>query len=113
MVRYPAHQSVQSVDFPDQMAFTEATNGRIAGHGADGGESVRDQRRPSTHAGGRSRGLAAGVAAADHDNIEGKRHGAVVAEAREGVKINAVADVSRETFCRFSFTDAEIPENHV
>ena len=40
-----AHQAVQSIDFPHQMAFAEAADGRIAGHGADGGESVRHQRR--------------------------------------------------------------------
>ena len=65
-----AHEAVQSVDFPDQMAFAEPANGRIAGHGADGGESMRHQGRFRAHAGGRSRGLAAGMAAADDEHVE-------------------------------------------
>src|SRR5690606_35835982 len=31
-VRYPAHQPVQRVDFPDQMALAEPANGRVAAH---------------------------------------------------------------------------------
>ena len=33
---------------------------------------VRDQRRARAHAGGRSRSLAAGMAAADNDHVEGR-----------------------------------------
>ena len=42
----------------------------IAGHRADGGEAVRDQGGGGAHARGRSRGLAAGMAAANHNDIE-------------------------------------------
>ena len=66
----PAHQAVQRIDFPHQMAFAEPANGRIAGHGADGGELVRHQGRVGAHAGGRGRGFAAGMAAADHHDVE-------------------------------------------
>ena len=56
-------------------------------HGADGGEAMRHQRRARAHAGGRRRGLTAGMAAADHDDVELRSHVClgcgVVAEARE------------------------------
>ena len=65
-----AHEAVQGIDFPHQMALAEAADGRIAGHGADGGESVRHQRRSRAHAGAGGRGFAAGVAAADDDDVE-------------------------------------------
>ena len=68
-----AHQAVERVDLPDQMALAEPADRRIAGHGADRRESVRDQRGRGAHARGRGRGFAAGVAAADHDDIECSR----------------------------------------
>ncbi len=66
----PAHQAVQSVDFPDQMALSEPADGRIAGHRADRRKSMGDERRGSAQARGSGRGLTAGVAAANHDHIE-------------------------------------------
>ena len=69
-----AHQAVQCIDFADQMAFSETSNGRIAGHGADGGESMRHQGRLRAHAGACGRGLTAGMAAANHDNVESRFH---------------------------------------
>jgi len=65
-----AHQAVQSVDFPDQMALAEAADGRIAAHGADGRESVRHQGRLRSHTRSRGRGFTAGMAAANYDNVE-------------------------------------------
>ena len=65
----PAHQAVERVDLADQMALAEPANGRIAGHFADGGEAVGDQRRARAHAGRRGRSLAAGMAAADDDHV--------------------------------------------
>ena len=70
LVGDPAHQAVQSIDFADQMALAEAADGRIAGHRADRRESMGQQRGLRAHARGRGRGLAAGVAAADHDDVE-------------------------------------------
>ena len=67
----PAHQPVQRIDLADQVALAEPADRWIAGHRADGREPVRHQRGPRTHARGRGRGLAAGVAAADDDNVEG------------------------------------------
>ena len=40
-----AHQAVQGVDLAHQMPLAEPANGRIAGHFADRGEAVGDQRR--------------------------------------------------------------------
>ena len=66
-----AHQAVEGVDLADQMTLAEPANGRIAGHLADGGEAVGDQRRARAHARRSGSSLAAGMAAADHDNVEG------------------------------------------
>ena len=66
-----AHQAVEGVDLADQMPLAEPADGRIAGHLADGGEAVGDQRRARAHAGRSRRSLAAGMAAADHDHVVG------------------------------------------
>jgi hypothetical protein len=79
-----AHQSVQSVDFPDQVAFAKAADGRIAGHGADGGESMGHQGGSGAHASSRSRGFAAGVATTDDEDIEGIHGGRFNVGARSG-----------------------------
>ncbi len=71
LVGRAAHQAVQRVDFADQMALPEPADRRIAGHRPDGGEPMRHERRPGAHPRSRGRGFAAGVAAADHDDIEG------------------------------------------
>jgi hypothetical protein len=70
-VRDPAHKSIQGIDLSDQMALTEASDRRIAGHCADGRKTVSDERCRRAHPGGRARGLAAGMAAADDDDVEG------------------------------------------
>jgi hypothetical protein len=67
----PPHQAIERIDLPHQMALAEPADGRIAGHLADGGKAVRDQRRTRAHASRRSRSLAAGMAAADNDDVEG------------------------------------------
>ena len=69
-IRDPAHQAVQRIDLADQMALAEAADRGIAGHRADGRKAMGHQRRPGAHARRRARGLAAGVAAADDDNVE-------------------------------------------
>ena len=71
LVGHPAHQPVERVDLAHQMALAEPTDRRIARHRADGREPVRDQRGSRAHARGRGRGLAAGVPAANDDDIEG------------------------------------------
>jgi hypothetical protein len=69
-VGHPAHQAIQSVDLADQMALAETSDRRIAGHGADGREAVGHKRGFRTHPGGRARGLTAGVAAANDNDVE-------------------------------------------
>ena len=69
-VRHPAHQAIERIDLADQMALAEPADRGIAGHGADGRKPVGDQRRPGAHPRGRAGGLAAGMAAADDDDVE-------------------------------------------
>ena len=52
------------------MALAQPADRGIAGHRADGRKTMGDQRRPGAHARGDGRGLAAGVASADDDDIE-------------------------------------------
>ena len=65
-----AHQAVEGIDLAHEVALAEAADGRIAGHLADGGEGVGDERRTRAHARSRGRGLAAGMAAAHNDHVE-------------------------------------------
>ena len=70
LVGHPAHQAVERIDLADQMALAEPADRRIARHRADGREAVGQQRGVRAHARSRGRGLAAGVAATDHDDVE-------------------------------------------
>jgi hypothetical protein len=70
-VRHPAHDAVESVDLADEVALPEPANGRVATHLADGLELVGQQQRARAQTrSGRSR-LAASVAAANDDDVEG------------------------------------------
>jgi hypothetical protein len=69
-----AHKAIQSVDFTHQMSFSEPANRWIAGHGTNGGELVGNEGRLGAHTGGRSRGFTAGMAAANHHDIESVEH---------------------------------------
>ena len=82
-----AHEAVERIDLAHQMALAEPADGRIAGHRADGGEAMGDQRRARAHAGGRSRRLTAGVAAADNDHVEAGVHPKILQDA--GLVANA------------------------
>ena len=68
-----AHDPVQGVDLPHQMALAQAADRRIAGHFADCREPVGDERGPGARARRRGRGLAARVPAPDHNDV--KSHG--------------------------------------
>ena len=81
-IRHPAHQAIQRIDLAHQVTLAEPADGRVARHLADGREAMRDKRRARAHARRRSRRLAAGMAAADHDNVEGPRHGSGVSNGR-------------------------------
>jgi hypothetical protein len=74
LVYDPAHQAIERIDLAHQMTFAEPADRRVAGHRTDGREPVRDKRRARAHTRSRSRSLAAGVAAANHNDIEGS-HG--------------------------------------
>ena len=66
----PAHQAVQRIDLADQMALAETADRGIAGHRADGRKAMGHQRGLRAHPRSRARGLAAGMAAADDDDVE-------------------------------------------
>src|SRR3546814_2957824 len=57
------------------MSFAESADRRIAGHGADRFAREADQSDGRAHARGGCRGLRAGVAAADDNDVELSRHG--------------------------------------
>src|SRR5262245_37204845 len=84
------------------MSFSKAADGWIAGHRADGGESVGYEGCFRAHARGCGCGFAASVAAANHCNVESVHHQdlgcRVLAKARGVVKIiGFIENVSRET----------------
>ena len=66
------HQAVQRIDLAHQVALTEPADSRVARHLANCREFVGDQRGACAHAGRRSRSLAAGMAATDNDDVEGR-----------------------------------------
>ena len=72
-IGHPAHQPVERVDLAHEMALPKPADGRIAGHLADRGEAMRDERRLGAHPRRSRRRLAAGMAAADHDHVVGHR----------------------------------------
>jgi hypothetical protein len=69
VIRYPAHQAVESIDLAHQVALAQPADRRVARHLADGREPVRDQRRARAHAGRSRSSFAAGMAAADNNDV--------------------------------------------
>ena len=100
----PAHQPVKRVDLAHQMAFAEPADRRIAGHGADGGESMGDQRRLGAHARGRGGRLAAGMAAAHDDDI-------VI--ARSSARILRMAGLLAQTARHASILTTDVSDRNV
>jgi hypothetical protein len=66
-----SHQTIESIDLPNEMTFAEAADCRIARHFADGGELVRDEPGSRAHASGCSGSLGARVPASYDDDIIG------------------------------------------
>src|SRR5262249_34585018 len=102
-IRDSAHQAVQRIDFPNEMAFSKPTNGRITGNSPDGANAVGYEGCFSAHASRRGRSFTAGVTAANHCDVESVPHQdlrwRVLAKARGVVKIiGFIENVSRETF---------------
>ena len=67
----PPHDAVQGIDLAHQVALAQPADRRIAGHFADGVDAMGDEQGPGAHARGNGRGFRAGMAAADHDHVEG------------------------------------------
>src|SRR5262249_42552715 len=100
LVRDAPHEAVERVDLANQVALAETADRWVARHGADGREPVRHQRGRRAHGGGRRRGLAAGMAAADDDHVEARvvripGHARFLPKATRRVKTRR--SVSRET----------------
>ena len=70
------HRAAQRVDFLDQMTLADPADRRVATHLPQRFDVVRQQQRRHAHARTRQCRLGAGVAAADHDDLEllGKPH---------------------------------------
>ena len=69
-IRNPAHQTVESIDFAHEMAFTQSANCRVARHRADRRKGMRHQGRlrPDSRRGARC--LTAGMATSDNNDVE-------------------------------------------
>ena len=63
------HGTAERIDLLDQMPLADPADGGIAAHLPERLDVVGDQERAPPHAGGRERGLGAGMAAADHDHV--------------------------------------------
>ncbi len=70
-----AHDAVERIDFAHKVSLAEPADGRVARHLANGFHPVRDEHGARTDTCRRRRGLAAGVAATDHDNVVAFVHG--------------------------------------
>ena len=86
-----AHHAIERVDLAHQMALAEAADRRIAGHFADRREAMGDERRRGAAARGRGRGFAAGVAAADDDDVKFHRRPPVSRETRVALPADCLA----------------------
>jgi len=64
------HQSVERVNFSNQMALTQTADSGVAGHRADGRKAMGQQRGPRTHPRSRAGRFAAGMAAANDDDVK-------------------------------------------
>ena len=75
-IGHTAHQPVERIDFADQMALAESANRRIAGHFANGFDTVGQEQGTRAKARGRRRSLTARVPAPDNNDIP-VRHGSI------------------------------------
>src|SRR5690606_10374515 len=71
LVRDPAHQAIECIDFANKVTFPESADRRVARHFADGGELMSHEGRSRAHTGGCSGGLGAGMPTSNDDNIVG------------------------------------------
>ncbi len=64
------HRPAQRIDLAHQMTLADAADRRVAAHLPERLDALRQQQRATPHAGSRERGLGAGMAATDHDDVE-------------------------------------------
>ena len=69
-----AHQAVHGIDFTDQMAFSETSDRRIAGHRADGRESMSNQCGVGAEARGSRGRLGSGMPTTYNDYVKPAVH---------------------------------------
>ena len=71
------HGATKRVDFLDEVPLADATDRGVTGHLPECLDTMSEEQRAASHARCSKRCLRAGVAAADHDDIElrGKPHG--------------------------------------
>ncbi len=69
LIRQPPHDTVQGIDFTNQMPFSQAPNCRVARHGSQIVTAQRDQRGVGPHARGYHRGLNTRMPAANNNHI--------------------------------------------
>jgi len=70
-IRRSRHRAAKCIDLFYQMAFADTADGRVAAHLPERFDVLSQQQGSHAHPGGRQCGLGAGVAAANHDDIEG------------------------------------------
>jgi hypothetical protein len=70
LIRDHAHEPAKRVNLAHQMAFSNAADGRVAGHLGDQVNVERDKRGFASHPGGSMSRFAPGVASANDDHIE-------------------------------------------
>ncbi len=66
-----AHNAIERINLADQMALADAPNCGVAGHRADAGAIMGQEKGARAHARRNASSLGAGVAAADDDNVVG------------------------------------------
>ena len=76
-----ADHPTEGIHFMDELAFGRAANGRIAGLPSDAIEIEAEQSGVQAQPGSRDRCFTAGMAAADHDHVEGFGGGGAEAHA--------------------------------
>jgi hypothetical protein len=70
LVGCECHRPAQGIDLFHQVTLADASDGRIAGHLAQGFDAVREEEGAAARARRRKRSLRAGVTAAYNDDIE-------------------------------------------
>ena len=73
-IGHAAHQAVEGIDFPDQVALAQAPESRVARHLAERLDLVCHQGRTRAHACRRRRCFTAGVASSNHNDVELRAH---------------------------------------